>query len=161
MLTQEALKKKFSYNRNTGIFTRVNSKRIKIGTIVAGYLIISIDYIRYPAQRLAWLYEYGEFPNGYIDHKNHIKLDNTINNLRDVTPLENVKSTKLYRCNKSGYHGVIWDKVNNNWRARIGVEGKTLNLGSFTDKDDAITARKAAEVKYEFHSNHGINKPFN
>lgn len=66
---------------------------------------------------------------------------------------------KLYKCNKSGYHGVIWDLNNNNWRARIGVEGKTLNLGSFTDKQDAIAARKAAEVKYNFHSNHGVNNP--
>jgi hypothetical protein len=30
-----------------------------------------------------------------------------------------------------------------------------MSLGSFSDKAEAIRARKAAEVKYGFHANHG------
>jgi len=37
----------------------------------------------------------------------------------------------------------------------IGVNNKTIRLGSFTDKEDAIKARKHAEKLYGFHANHG------
>lgn len=161
MLTQVKLQEKFTYNKDTGIFTRLNSKRHKLGTEIKGYLVISIDYKRYPAHVLAWLYHYGVFPVTDLDHKDHNGLNNSIDNLREVSVLENMQSKKLYKCNKSGHHGVIWNSSNNNWRARIGVEGKTLNLGSYQDINDAIAARKAAEVKYGFHSNHGIETPNN
>ena len=37
------------------------------------------------------------------------------------------------------------------------IPGKQIHLGYFDDKKDAIAARKAAEVKYGFHKNHGRN----
>lgn len=41
------------------------------------------------------------------------------------------------------------------WRAQIVVSGILIFLGYFERKQDAITARKEAEVKYNFHENHG------
>jgi len=154
-LTQEYLKKLYTYNPTTGIFTNIKYPNKTVGTVHNGYITISIGYKRYQAQRLAWLYMYGVLPTNVIDHKNHDPSDNSLSNLRDVTKLVNMQSKKLYKCNKSGFHGVIWDVKTNKWRARIGIEGKTLNLGSFSNKSDAIAARKAAEVKHNFHSNHG------
>ena len=155
-LTQEHLKDKFRYDSATGLFTRINNARKVVGTMnKAGYLVITIGYKRYMAHHLAWLYEYGYFPEVQIDHKDHNRSNNAIDNLREVTELENSKSKRLYKVNTSGHHGVIWDKINNNWRARIGLNGKTINLGSFEDKGDAIAARVAAEHEYDFHENHG------
>jgi len=37
-------------------------------------------------------------------------------------------------------------------------KGKAVHLGFFDDKDDAIAARKAANIKYGFHANHGAAK---
>ena len=44
--------------------------------------------------------------------------------------------------------GVYWIKKRNKWLAEIMVEGKKYNLGSFTEYEDAVAARKAAEVQY-------------
>ena len=38
--------------------------------------------------------------------------------------------------------------------AQIKINYKTIYLGSFKNKEDAILARKEAEIKYDFHSNH-------
>ena len=42
------------------------------------------------------------------------------------------------------------------WVARIKVNCKDNHLGYFHDKEDAINARNAANVKYNYHVNHGI-----
>jgi hypothetical protein len=51
--------------------------------------------------------------------------------------------------------GVGFDKKSGLWVARITIDGKPVHLGSFSNKDDAISARKDAEVKSGFHKNHG------
>lgn len=56
-------------------------------------------------------------------------------------------SDKSHKLNTSGTKGVCPTK-NGKWRAAIGVEGKYLYLGTFSDINDAIRARKAAEEKY-------------
>lgn len=42
------------------------------------------------------------------------------------------------------------------WQALIRVESRFINLGYFEDINDAIAARKEAEIKYNFHPNHGV-----
>lgn len=74
--------------------------------------------------------------------KEHIKDDRV-----DGTRKTALKA-KLHKANKSGHKGVIWDKQRNKWRAYIGFKGKSINLGYFEDKEDAIKARQMAEEKY-------------
>lgn len=50
-----------------------------------------------------------------------------------------VKST-LPLKNKSGVKNVYWDKSRNKWRAAIKRDGKSINLGRFADKQDAVNA---------------------
>lgn len=45
----------------------------------------------------------------------------------------------------SNYIGVSWFKPIKKWRAYITHNGKTKCLGYFTNKEDAIKARKKAE----------------
>lgn len=47
--------------------------------------------------------------------------------------------------NTSGTKGVYWDKSNKKWRAAINFKGRCYSLGYFTNKQDAINARKKAE----------------
>ena len=160
MLTQSELKKRLHYNPDTGIFIRLNSyPGGEVGSVAGfnsnGYLKINVCGEPRPAHRLAWLYVYGEFPKYQIDHINHIKDDNRIINLRDVTHLENHKNKSISTNNASGVTGVCWGNAANRWLSQIGASGKILRLGSFTDKFEAICARKSAENKYGFHPNHG------
>lgn len=50
--------------------------------------------------------------------------------------------------NKSGFSGVFYDKNDGKWLAKIKVMYKTINLGRYINKEDAIQARKKAEVIY-------------
>lgn len=161
MLTQERLKELLKYDSNTGIFTWIKaSQGIKAssqaGCKANGYILIGIDYQLYQAHRLAWLYIYGSLPKKQIDHINHNRADNRIINLREVTHQENTKNAPKRKTNTSGVTGVSWDKDTNKWRSQITINGKATYLGIFSDKLDAICARKSAENKNGFHKNHGI-----
>ena len=162
MITQAELKDILSYNPKTGIFTwnKTKSNRIKIGdecgSITSlGYKITKIKGKYYSLHRLSWLYMYGEFPDGIIDHINQNRGDNRISNLRCITRAENNKNRTLQSNNKSGVNGVHWISTAKRWAAVINIEGKRIGLGWYRNKEDAIQARKEANLKYGFSPNHG------
>ena len=162
-LTQERLKEVLHYSRETGIFTwliTANRNGAAIGDEAGwlrdnGYRMIAINGVDYRAHRLAWFYIYGEWPE-QIDHKDHIRRHNWIDNLRDVSSSENGKNQSIPKRNKSGIIGVRWHAQKCKWHAQIGVDMKKIHLGYFTCIEDAAEARKEAEIKYGFHENHGL-----
>lgn len=117
MLTQDRLKELFTYDPNTGYFTRnISTKGTnageRAGTItVKGYISIGVDGKHYLAHRLAFLYMTGEWPKEHVDHKNEIKIDNTWENLRDCTRSENFKNTGARKNSKTGVKGVSKTKT--------------------------------------------------
>ncbi len=155
-VTQAMLKETLHYDEITGIFTWIVSSahRIAIGDIAGfvdnrGYIIIGILNKKYFAHRLAWLYVNGSWPEKLLDHKNGIKSDNRIDNLRDVSQAMNIQNLrKPPKHNKSGYIGASWDKQRGLWQARIDVNGKLLSLGRFKDPKDAHDAYIAAKRKF-------------
>lgn len=160
-LTKESLKALLHYDPDTGIFTRrvttswTSTAGDGAGANHDGYLRVALGSNRYYLHRLAWLYVYGEWPSKDLDHINHIRDDNRICNLREVTSTENQRNQKINSSNTSGHTGVTWDKKRKCWQARISVNGKNLYLGGFTSLEDAAAARKAANEKHGFHPNHG------
>ncbi len=162
-LTQERLKELLHYDPEDGIFTRiVGAGSKKSGAVVGGknsdgYLRARIDNKERVLHRLAWLYMYGEFPKGQIDHINHIRDDNRISNLRDVCNMENHRNRAASVFNTSGFTGVYLNNKGDKFVSRIRVGGKLLNLGCFDNITDAIEARKSANIKHGFHENHGAN----
>jgi hypothetical protein len=116
----------------------------------AGYLYGAIFESNYSAHRLAWYISHGEVPDE-IDHINGDRTDNRLANLRNVTRVENCKNIAVRRKSQSGVPGVRWDAQNQKWDARI----STKHLGRFKDFDEAVRVRKAAEVEYGYHENHG------
>lgn len=91
-LTQETLKSLLRYDAATGLFTRVLPGK-KVGhRHSSGYIKIVVCGLIFYAHRLAWLYSYGEWPKGTIDHDNRIKDDNRLLNLKDATPLEQTRN---------------------------------------------------------------------
>lgn len=83
-----------------------------------------------------------------VDHINHNKIDNRKQNLRVCTYEDNSRNQSLRKNNKSGINGVHWHKNVKRWMAKIQHEGKPVSLGSFVKIEDAIVARKEAEIKY-------------
>lgn len=161
-LSQSKIKELFSYDKDTGLFTRVKGRKgVKAGSIAGcinkstGYRIISIAATPYRAHRLAFLYVTGEWPVEQVDHINGDRTDNRWVNLREANQSENLKNQGVRSDNTSGFVGVTWSKANSKWCAQIKANGKAMNLGYFTHKTEAIAARQAANLKYGYHPNHG------
>lgn len=163
-LTQEQLKFALSYDAQSGVFTWDNSlsQNINRGDVAnctnnrTKYKVLGLNNKRYLQHRLAWLYVYGEFPCGQIDHINGIRDDNRISNLRVVTAQENLKNQRMRVTNTSGFTGVNWDKRAGKWKSQIDFNKKRIYIGTFSTIIDAVAARMKANIKYGFHKNHGI-----
>ncbi len=123
-----------------------------------GYIMLRILGRLCLAHRVAWAVTHGHWPKNEIDHINGVRDDNRIANLRDVTSSENKRNMRLRPNNASGFNGVQWDEKRGKWRSRIFAEGSEKHLGRFETIEEAVAARKAAEVKYKFHPNHGRHK---
>lgn len=81
-------------------------------------------------------------------HGNEHKIDNRKSNLRLVTKSQNQMNRGLQDNNTSGVVGVHFAKKQEKWIAYIKINGKRKHLGSFSNKNDAILARKHAEEVY-------------
>ena len=156
-LTAEYLRSVLDYDPESGIFTwKVGSaNQVKVGDVAGwpddGYLRIMVQKRSYHAHRLAWLYVRGEWPKDQIDHINRDRADNRIANLREVTNKQNLQNAGKYSHNTSGHTGVCWHKQSSKWEAKIRHNYKHIYLGLFTDLAEAISARKAGELKYWGH----------
>ncbi len=82
------------------------------------------------------------------DHIDRNPLNNKKSNLRPCDRYENAHNASLRKDNKSGVTGVYFDKTNACWKALIMYHNKNINLGSFSNKKDAIVARLNAEIRY-------------
>lgn len=151
MINQNRLKELLYYNPESGVFTWIESchggrvKGVTAGSLNHdGYIRICIDGKRYSAHRLAWLYIFGNFPEKFIDHKNRIKNDNRIDNLRSATKEQNQQNTGISRRNTSGIKGVSYHNKSRKWRVSISKNGVRNSLGSFSSFEDAANAYKNA-----------------
>lgn len=112
-----------------------------------GYAIIKVKGVLYRSHRLIWCIFHGYEPSE-IDHINRKKIDNRIENLREVSRSENNYNHPLRKDNVSGVKGVSWNKQRNKWRVYIDVEKQRLSLGSFNDFDLACLVAEEARDKY-------------
>ena len=120
-----------------------------------GYLSGSLYKRLTRAHRVAWAITHGEWPCGEIDHINGDRSDNRLINLREVTSQENKQNARRRADNTSGVVGVSRCRDSDRWRARIFLAGSELHLGRFGSFEAAVKARKAAEIEFGFHHNHG------
>lgn len=116
-----------------------------------GYRVIQITINAEPfivrEHRLAWLFAHGEWPS-LIDHINGDRADNRLDNLRVVTRSQNSANTKPNAANTSGIKGVRQDRRSGRWYAAIKAHGKYHHLGTFSDKEEAGQAYRAAALRY-------------
>ncbi len=75
-----------------------------------------------------------------IDHINNNGLDNRLDNLRQVSSLQNKYNRSRQRNNKSGIPCVFWSKKHGKWRAEIQHQKNNIIVGYFADIEQAATA---------------------
>lgn len=154
-LTAARLREIIVYDRLTGIFTwRVTRNNAPAGTVAGGrrkktgYISVGVDRQRYQAHQLAWLYTYGRWPSKRLDHRNGIRHDNALSNLRTATSSQNAHNSSKHSDNTSGLKGVSWDKTKGKWQAKICVKYRQIHLGRFNDIAAAAEAYAIAARKY-------------
>lgn len=78
-----------------------------------------------------------------VDHRNHNKLDNRVENLRLTNRLGNVQHRK-----PDPYRGTTFNGYR--WVAQVGYKGTKLNLGTFLSREVAaeVAAKKRKELNF-------------
>lgn len=154
-LTADRLRDVINYDPITGVFTwraRVSSTIYAgdpAGSLSSrGYLRITVDKIEYRANRLAWLYMHGSWPEFEVDHIDGDRANNRIVNLRDATRAINSQNQRRAQShNKCGVLGVSAKR--NRWEARITYGGIKRYIGTFETQELAHEAY--LEAKRRFH----------
>jgi hypothetical protein len=83
-----------------------------------------------------------------VDHIDGDGLNNRRANLRPASQQQNMANSRKNPGKASIYKGVTWDRSRSQWCAKITVNRQTLNLGRFSNEEDAaltydIAARRA------------------
>ena len=152
-LTLDRLHQVLDYNKETGVFVwkHRDKHKEKLGKVATTslmycYLGVSLDGVKYPAHRLAFFYVHGYWPK-IVDHINGDKLDNRIENLRNVDEFINTQNIhKARKNNKNNLLGVY--VFEGRYKSCIRVNKKSLHLGTFDSKELAHEAYLQAKRKY-------------
>ena len=132
-------------------------KNLEVGTINnRGYVKFTLCGAQIYCHRAVWIMHNGQIPEGMeIDHINHDRTDNRIENLRLVVRCVNGRNLSLPRNNTSGHIGVYWNKSRCKFKVSVRFNGKHM-FGGWHDRiESAIQARDRLLREFGFHENHG------
>jgi len=158
MIDQFSLRKRLSYNPETGLWTWVwcpppNQRRT--GTVAGntrsdGYVLLRLDGVLYYSHRLAWFYMTGQWPTQEIDHVDRDPNNNCWSNLREASSSDNKCNSQMNSRNSSGFRGVGWMPQVGKWQVHV----NGMYCGRFDDLEEAIAFRDsfAQELQGNFVS---------
>lgn len=161
----EEVAKLFTYDRETGVlYWRIKDRNTIRRKYVAGSSKGTKDgysHVRFmgkvhPTHRIIMMLCFGHIPeNAEIDHINHIRDDNRLVNLRFVTASGNRRNQSVSSKSTTGVTGVYFSKSRNKFIAQIKVNRQVHYLGCYNTLEEAAAARAEADLKFNFHANHG------
>jgi len=158
----------FRYEPDTGLIYykkptyKTGSKRKldkPVGTYLSsGYLQIPISFNRrrfkIRSHRMAWYLYYGKVPVDLIDHIDHNKINNRIDNLRETNSSKNVRHSSIQKVKLKKYsegHCIGVHKRRDNlkkpYRATYGINNKKMCLGYYATMVEAAKVRDAHVIE--------------
>lgn len=103
-------------------------------------ITICDEWLENPEKFILWANE-----NGYSDKLTIERIDNDKNycpdNCKWADYSEQNINKRISKNNTSGYVGVYFDVKNSVWRAQLSHKKKKVNIGTFTNKEKALSAR--------------------
>lgn len=135
----------FHYDCETGVFIRLRTNKRADIMNGKGYRRVQYKSRYYQAHRLAWYFQFGEWPKLLIDHINLDKQDNRIANLR----LANHSQNTIHRKTNGKYpRGVVYHKSTKKYMSQIKCNRKTIYLGIYRTPEEAHEAYRKASLKH-------------
>lgn len=160
-LLDDHLRKLFQYDPETGIITRkIDWYGLPAGTPIGrtkkdGYVFVRIGFNGKErdifGHRLGWFLHHGEWPPCALDHRNGVRHDNRLGNLRNGGEGVNQHNAAPRRDKASGLPGGVFlneSKVRP-YRVTIKLEGVRYNIGSWPTEKMATRVYEA--IKRELH----------
>lgn len=148
--TVDRIRELLAYNPDTGALTwRVKRSTNAPAGALAGtlsnagkgkYFSLSVDNVRFWAHRIIWLHFYGRLPINTIDHIDGNRLNNKIENLRDIPhAINNQNIRKITSASSTGLLGVTryQHKLSVSYMASININGRKKYLGSYPTPEEA------------------------
>ncbi|MEN1919816.1 HNH endonuclease [Enterobacter asburiae] len=137
------------------------ANRVKIGDVAGclsdGYRRFEYSGCQYLAHRIVWEMINGPIPEGMeVDHINHVRADNRIENLRLISQSDNARNKSLPSTNTSGEIGIHWNKKLSKWHVQINADGKRKFVGVYESMEEAKQARDKVKAEHGYHANHGL-----
>lgn len=155
-MTHEELKELLHYAPKDGLFywRAKFCKKVVVGSVAGtingdGYRVIRIAGAMYRANRLAWFYMTGAWPDAEVDHVNGVRDDDHWGNLRACTSAENRQNRAL--APGRGFFGCTFNKRCRKWHAKIKKNRRTYSLGYYQTAEEAFEAYKRGKaIHHEF-----------
>lgn len=116
-----------------------------------GYVRVTLGGVSYGVHRLVWELHNGHIADGYeVDHRNGVRSDNSIGNLRLATRSQNGMNHKIHSHNKLGIKGVSTRTRGNciEFVGRVAIDGK-IHMKSSTCLDMVLSWLK--QIRPELH----------
>ncbi len=119
----------------------------------SGYIKVFLFGRLYRAHRVIFYLHHGIWPEHDIDHIDHDKTNNHIDNLRSATGSQNQRNRSRLKNNTSGCNGV--SKSKSGWFASVYDHDKKRVSKHFKHLADAAMWRAIKAKEYGYHENHG------
>ncbi len=122
-----------------------------------GYLYVNLCNVvnkSYRVHKLVAMVFLNHKPEGYkkvIDHINHDKLNNSVDNLRIVSHRKNISNVngKSEGRFTSKYTGVSMSRSSKKWAAQIYLNGRVKHIGVYSTEIEAANAYQEALDNYQ------------
>lgn len=115
-------------------------------------IMVTINGSNYKASIVIWAMVNGRWPAGppteIIEHSDRDQFNNKISNLRLATVSQNQMNKNLRKDNQTNHTGVHYSSREWRYKAYIKVNYKRIHLGTFMTLEEAVKARREAELKY-------------
>lgn len=121
MNIENYIKEHFHYDYETGLLSR-DDRKGGLGSLdTDGYIILKIKGKQFKYHRVVWLLCNGEFPQKELDHIDRNKLNNRIENLREVDSWQNNLNKEPIINKDTGEEHIYLDTTTKGLKAKYTV----------------------------------------
>jgi len=141
-LNQQSIQKEFDYDASTGSLIRRRLKKTTGTLDSSGYIKTKFNGQSCYCHRLIYIWHHGNIPDGcHIDHIDHDRSNNRIENLQALTLNKNLAKKRNARRRKGVYDNDRGIEASNLYKSKGKWVAKvTIRLGEYDTEEDAQKA---------------------